>query len=189
MYDHYSAIVNTLEANHIKFDRISGNVAIYKEEKHLSYVEVAENATFEELGYAILAEHFRIMHLLETFPKYKPNGLRKMQAVWYWVSTGGNFEKHLVICELLEHCLANSTAFRGYDAFNFGGELAGYNDDVVYGAIEQGQRFMTFGDDFDRAALWAEAHEYSALSRRCIWLTIWTGKSPQPRRKAGLFCV
>ena len=164
MYDHDSAIAATLAANHVTYKHGTRLVSIYKEGKHFSHIEVDADAGPVEVGYAVLAEHFRIMHLLETFPKYKPNGMARIQAVYYWASTDGNFDKFRVICELLEHCLANTSIWRGYDAFNFGGELVGYNDDVVHEAISQGDRFMTFGSDFDRAAIWAEAHGYGQLS-------------------------
>lgn len=138
---------------------------IYKDGKWLSRVEFHREATAEAKSYAVLAEHFRLMAKVANFPAYKANGMRKLYAVSYWCNVGDNFDKFLVVAELLEHCLANSCVWRGYDAFNFGGELSGYSDDIVHEAIQRGDRFMTFGTDFDRAAMWAKAHGYDQLSK------------------------
>jgi hypothetical protein len=140
----------------------SSNGHIFKDGKFFSCLFFDPEANEKERAYRVLEEHFRVLAELEALPKYAPNGLRKMQAVWYWVST--NFDQCLVLVELVEHCLANTRIWRGYDAFDFGGELSGYNDDVVHEAIQRGERFMTFADDFDRAAMWAKAHGYGQLS-------------------------
>lgn len=136
---------------------------IFKDGKFFSYALFDSEATEKERAYRVLEEHFRVLANLEALPKYTPNGMRKMQAVWYWVST--NFDQYIVLVELLEHCLANHAKWRGYDAFNFGGELSGYSDDIVAEAIQRGERFMTFGNDWDRAADWAKAHKALELAQ------------------------
>lgn len=140
----------------------STNGHIFKDGKFLSCIFFDPESTEKERAYRVLEEHFRVLANMEALPRYAPNGLRKMQAVWYWVST--NFDQYLVLVELMEHCLANTTHWKGYDAFDFGGELSGYNDDIVYEAIQRGERFMTFNDDWDRAADWAKAHKAPELA-------------------------
>ena len=165
----YSQIWRTLDAYAIAYEAITcknGNIGlvIKKEGKYLSFCEVDAEASKEEIALAVLAEHFRVLHRLDSLPKYNENGLNKIQAVFYWVGNGDNFSKYLALAELLEHCLANDNIWHGYSAFNFGGELSGYNDDIVCGAIEQGQRFMTFGERWDRAATWARSHGYDTIA-------------------------
>lgn len=153
----------TLAMHNISFERDNDIVTIKKERKHFSYIRVNKDDEEAVIIMAVLAEHFRIMHLIESFPKYQQR-MSKVQAVWYWLMTGDNFKKQLVLCELLEHCLANANTWRGYNAFNFGGELSGYSDDIVAEAIQRGQCFMTFGERWDRAADWAEAHNYTTIA-------------------------
>ena len=139
---------------------------IFKDGKFFSCVLFDDEATERERACRVLEEHFRVLANLEAMPKYAPNGLRKMQAVWYWVST--NFNQRLVLVELVEHCLANHTHWKGYDAFNFGGELSGYSDDIVFEAIQRGERFMTFGNNWERAANWAKAHKANELAQALL---------------------
>lgn len=140
----------------------STNGHIFKDGKFFSCIFFDPEANEKERAYRVLEEHFRILANMEAMPKYAPNGLRKMQAVWHWTST--NFDQYIALVELLEHCLANHAHWRGYDAFNFGGELSGYSDDIVAEAIERGERFMSFGKDWDRAADWAKAHKAPELA-------------------------